>query len=141
MQHGTQTAVTILGILTIALGTIEIAATVLAYFEPNAFGMLFILHWTVGGLSYYILDGAAFFAQGAISVIIGISTLRRYNAAWMAHIVYSSYRIVFGSGWTPPFIPMILNGLIIYFMFRPSVKALFRYKRADSEPQERLNSE
>lgn len=74
---------------------------------------------------------------GSVAIILGIiwfvlawGLLTAKGWAWIITVILSIISVVFSivaiaSGGVPSIISLIINGIIIYYMFRPNVKAYF----------------
>ena len=76
-------------------------------------------------------------AAGSVAIVLGLvwfglawGLLTGKGWAWIITVILSIISIVFGivgiaSGGAPSIIGLIINGVILYYMFRPNVKAYF----------------
>ena len=103
-------------------------------------GILFI----IGGIGLTALSvlSLAFLAGGIGTIILGIASLvvawgllKGAGWAWIITLIITIISIIvnivslFASGNTAQIIGIIINGIIIYYLYRPNVKAYFGRSR------------
>ena len=77
-----------------------------------------------------IIAGSVAICTGSCLVWISLGLLTGKGWAWMITVILSIISIVFGivgiaSGGAPSIISLIINGVILYYMYRPNVKSYF----------------
>lgn len=133
---GRPTGVTIIGVLMAIAGVVMIIAGISAMAIAPLIPMAVQSQDLAGGISSAMLGGFAV-ASGAVMLALGIASLviayglfKGRSWAWTAAVVLSIIGIVMSvvsivTGNVGSIVSLIINGIIIYYLYRPHVKAYF----------------
>jgi hypothetical protein len=133
---GRPTGVTIIGVLMAIAGIVMIIAGISAMALAPFIPMAAQNQELAGGISSAMLGGFAT-ASGAIMLALGIASLviayglfKGSSWAWTAAVVLSVIGIIMSvvaivTGNFGSVVSLIINGVIIYYLYRPHVKAYF----------------
>jgi hypothetical protein len=133
---GRPTGVTIIGVLMAIAGVVMIIAGISAMAIAPLIPMAAQSQDLAGGISSAMLGGFAV-AAGAVMLALGIASLviayglfKGRSWAWTAAVVLSIIGIVMSvvsivTGNFGSIVSLIINGIIIYYLYRPHVKAYF----------------
>lgn len=132
------TGVTIIAILNIISGIAMLAGGIglsvagsllptMTTVDPNAGGQM-ALAGLLGGAGVFI--GGIMIILGIVSFIVAYGLLKGSGWAWTATVVLSIINAVMGiislaGGNFTSIISIIISGIVIYYMYRPHVKAFF----------------
>lgn len=130
--------ITIIAILNIISGIVMLFAGVglaaasslvptISTIDPNASGQM-ALAGLVGGAGTVV--GGILIALGIVSFIVAWGLLKGLGWAWIVTIILSVISLIMGvislvSGNVGSIVNIVIAGVIIYYMYRPHVKAYF----------------
>ena len=135
---GRPTGVTIIAILNIISGIVMLAGGIglttagsllptMTKVDPNAGGQMALAN-LLGGAGVAI--GGIMIVLGIVSFIVAYGLLKGRGWAWTATIVLSAINLILGivslvGGNWASIINIIISAVVIYYMYRPHVKAYF----------------